>query len=115
MPKTLVFLKTDEDFSEFKKSRGLVSPNFRLRWRYSQNQNHPRFGFIVPKKVMKNVTDRNLVKRRVKSILSKHLAQIYPVDILFFPKPGSIKVSFKDLEQEVLENFRKAKIIKENA
>jgi ribonuclease P protein component len=110
MPKKLVFLKTDEDFSNFKKSRSLMSANFRIRWLQPLNQNNPRFGFIVPKKVMGKVTDRNLVKRRIKAILGKHLKNLPPIDILFFPKPGSIKLKFQDLESELVEVLKKARI-----
>jgi ribonuclease P protein component len=110
MPKKLVFLKTEQDFSNFKKSRKLVSPNFTVRWHYPKNQNIARFGFIVPKKTVKNVTDRNSVKRRVKSVMQKHLGFLDPVDILFFPKPGTIKLRFQDLEQELVVLFQKAGI-----
>jgi ribonuclease P protein component len=110
MPKKLVFLKTEEDFSNFRKSRSLVSANLKLRWHVPLNQNHPRFGFIVPKKSVKKVTDRNLIKRRLKSLLFKYAAGIKPVDILFFPKPGTIKMKFSDLERELMEVLEKAKI-----
>jgi len=110
MPKSLIFLKTEEDFSNFKKSKSLVSENFRLRWYYPKSQNLARFGFIVPKKVMKRVTDRNLIKRRLKSILARALPGIHNVDILFFPKPGSIKRKFPELEEEVLGALKKARI-----
>lgn len=74
------------------------------------NQNHPRFGFIVPKKAIKHVADRNLIKRRYKSILTKLLSGISPVDILFFPKPDTIKLKFSDLERELIDILQKAKI-----
>jgi ribonuclease P protein component len=110
MPKKLVFLKSDEDFSNFKRSKSLASDSFRLRWYYPKSQNLARFGFIVPKKVMKRVTDRNLVKRRLKAILARALPNISNVDVLFFPKPGSIKLKFADLESEVLGALKKARI-----
>jgi ribonuclease P protein component len=117
MPKKLVFLKSEEDFSNFKKSRSLSSANFRLHWYFpnrQMNQNFPRFGFIVPKKTLKNVTDRNLIKRRVKSILTKHSSNFGPIDILFFPKPGSIKLRFAELEEELLNLLKKAGIYGNN-
>lgn len=110
MPKKPVFLKTEADFSIFKKSRSLASINLKIRWHVPHDQNHPRFGFIVPKKSVKNVTDRNLMKRRLKAIIAKYLSGIHAVDILFFPKPGTIKIKYKDLETETLDLFRKAKI-----
>lgn len=107
MVKKLVFLKTEEDFSNFKKSRKLVSANFSFRWYKHTNQNIPRFGFIVPKKTIKNVTDRNKIKRRLKAILQKHIEGIKPLDILFFPKPDTIKLRFSELEQELIGSFKK--------
>ncbi|MBX4187573.1 MAG: ribonuclease P protein component [Candidatus Doudnabacteria bacterium] len=115
MSKKLVFLKNDQDFANFKKSRKLVSVNFQFRWHLPKNQNIPRFGFIVPKKTVKTVADRNKIKRRVKSILAKHLEQIRPVDILFFPKLSALKISFQDLEKEVVGLFVKAGIYDANS
>lgn len=111
MPKKLVFLKTEEDFANFKKSRKLVSANFIFRWYVPKNQNITRFGFIVPKKTFKKVTDRNKIKRRIKAILAKHSAGMRPVDILFFPKPASIKLKFADLEAEILELLKKSGVL----
>jgi ribonuclease P protein component len=110
MPKKLIFLKTEEDFSNFRKSRSLISANFKMRWHVPHDQNHPRFGFIVPKKTLKNVTDRNLIKRRLKALISRYSDGIKPVDILFFPKPGTIKLKFPDLEKEFLDLLQKARI-----
>lgn len=110
MPKKLVFLKTEEDFSNFRKSRSLASASLKIRWHVPLNQNHPRFGFIVPKKSVKKVVDRNLIKRRLKSLLTKYSKGIKPVDILFFPKPDTIKLKFADLERELIEVLLKAKI-----
>jgi ribonuclease P protein component len=114
MAKKLIFLKTEEDFSNFKKSRSMASVNLKIRWHVPLNQNHPRFGFIVPKKSVKKVADRNLIKRRLKSLLIKHLNGIRPLDILFFPKPGTIKLKFTDLERELMDSLKKAKIYADN-
>jgi ribonuclease P protein component len=109
MPKKLVFLKTEQDFSNFKKSRSLVSANFRLRWHFPEQKNqNPRFGFIVPKKTVKNVTDRNVIKRRIKTILGKHLNSVKPADVLFFPKASMVKLKFGVLEEEVVDSLKKA-------
>jgi ribonuclease P protein component len=56
------------------------------------------------------VTDRNLIKRRFKSILLKHLQGMRPVDILFFPKPDTIKLRFADLNEELMGILQKAGI-----
>ncbi len=112
MQKKLVFLKTDDDFAQFRRSKQVSSKNLRLRVRFNTNQNLTRFGFIVPKKVLSKVTDRNVVKRRLKVIFQKHLESIRPADLLLFPGKSSLKVNFKDLELEVINLFISARIWK---
>lgn len=79
-----------------------------------KSQNHTRFGFIVPKKTIKKVTDRNTVKRRLKTVFSRHVDQLRPVDILVFPKMSSLKVKFSDLEAEIVGLFKQAGIYGNN-
>lgn len=60
-----------------------------------------RFGFIVSKAVGNAVT-RNLVRRRLKSIVDRRLASGYEgVDIVFRALPAIAAASFAELEQEV--------------
>src|ERR1044071_4105526 len=96
----LQLLKTDADFAHarFKKFSSTSSLRIRTALR---NQNSPRFGFIVPKKILPKVTDRNKVKRRLKNILTKQQSFIKPVDIIFFPQKSSLKLTFARLEAEV--------------
>ncbi len=110
--KKLVFLNTDQDFTQFRQSKSVSSKNLRLRLRYNTNQNTPRFGFIIPKKILAKVTDRNKVKRRLKSLLLKHVLSIRPADYLFFPQKSALKTSFNDLDQEFVELFVKARLWK---
>lgn len=108
----LVFLKTDDDFDQFRRSKLVNSKNFRLRVRFNTNQNEPRFGFIVPKKVLNNVVDRNKVKRRFKTVLQKHLHSIKPADYLWFPNKTLVKLLFNDFEAEVVESFKTLRLWK---
>jgi ribonuclease P protein component len=103
MTKKLVFLKTEEDFRFFGRSKTLQAKNLRIKVRFNTNQNTSRFGFIISKKTLPNVTDRNKVKRRLKSIVQKHLNNIKPADYLLFPTRTSIKLRFPELENEFLE------------
>ncbi len=113
MQKKLVFLKTDEDFAQFRRSQQVSSKNLRLRIRFNTNQNMIRFGFIVPKKTLAKAADRNLMKRRLKAIFQKHLSHIKPSDILCFPQKSSLNLKFKDLEEEVLNILQKGRIWKQ--
>ena len=108
----LKFLKTDRDFASFKASKLFTGKFLKIRVRYQPHQNPTRFGFIVPKKVLPKVVDRNLIKRRIKSILIASLDQLRPVEILFFPEKQSVKQTFSQLSEEVKDLFTKAKLWK---
>ena len=101
----LVLLKTQSDFEQFRLSKLYQSQLLRIRIHLSQNQNTPRFGFIIPKKVLPKAVDRNLLKRRIKTFLSTSQSKIKPADVLIFPKVGLLKKPFVDLEQEFKDLF----------
>ncbi len=108
----LKFLKTDEDFASMRASKSFQNSGLRIRVRFRSDQNVPRFGFIVPKKIMPKVVDRNLIKRRTKSILEKFLNKLKPADVIFYPQKILLKKTFTDLEAELDELFTKAKLWK---
>lgn len=112
MPKQLVFLQSQEDFDQFRRSKLFNSSNLKLRVRFNTNQNISRFGFIIPKKVLIKVTDRNKIKRRLKNLVLRNVKNIKPADFLFFPAKTALKVTYKDLETEALNLFRSAKLWK---
>lgn len=107
---TLVLLKSEEDFAAFRRSKGYSSEFLKLRVHFRPNQNVPRFGFIVSKKMAAKANVRNLLKRRLKAQLQKRLNKLQPVDFLFFPSAGLIKVKVKDLEAELDKIFTQAKV-----
>lgn len=112
MANKLVFLKTDQDFAQFRQSKQVTSKNFRLRFRYNTNQNIPRFGFIISKKVLSRVTERNRIKRRLKNILQNNFGAIKPVDYLVFPQKSALKLGFVEISAEFIDLFKKAKLWK---
>ena len=70
-----------------------------------ENQlNFPRFGIVVGKKISKKAVLRNKLKRRLREILRKKLAQIKNVDGVLVAKKGLENKNFKDLE-EILERL----------
>jgi ribonuclease P protein component len=107
----LVLLKQEKDFAHEKFKKSFSSQSLRIRVAYV-SQNVPRFGFIIPKKVLPHVVDRNKVKRRLKSIAFKHLAQIKPADILLFPQRTSLKRKFSELEAELITDFKRLNLWK---
>ena len=109
MTNQLVILRKDEEFQQFRKAKSFSSPSLKLRARLN-HQNFPRFGFIIPKKTMAKVTDRNKVKRRLKAILQKHLTEIKAADLLLFPAKTALKLKFADLEKQLIDLFKQAKL-----
>ena len=61
-----------------------------------------RFAIVVSKAVGGAVT-RNQVKRRIRAILSNHLAQKPEISGVIRVKPGADQTSFEDLSQEIRE------------
>ena len=108
----LVLLKTEADFAHNRFKKSFSSATLRVRTALS-SQNSPRFGFIIPKKVLPKVVDRNKVKRRLKSLLLKHQPSIKPFDILFFPQKTSLTRTYPELEAELLQIFKKLNLWKQ--
>lgn len=108
----LNLLKTERDFSQFRMSKAYQATLLRIRVNLARNQNFPRFGFIIPKKVLPRVVDRNLIKRRLKSILQKNLSLIKPANVLIFPNAIAVKKTFADLSREVEMILKKAHLWK---
>jgi ribonuclease P protein component len=108
----LQLLKTEQDFQAFRASKSFQTKLLKIRVHYSLNQNVPRFGFIIPKKVVPKVVDRNLLKRRIKSVLQAQGAKFKPADILFFPQKALVKKSFPLLTEEIKQLFTQARLWK---
>ncbi|CAG7618217.1 Ribonuclease P protein component [Leucobacter soli] len=67
-----------------------------------------RFGFIVSKAVGNAVT-RNLVRRRLKSIVERRLAAGFTgADVVFRALPASAAVPFAELERETVRALDRA-------
>jgi ribonuclease P protein component len=107
----LQILKSEKDFAHgrFKKSVATGSIRIRAAW---PGQNNPRFGFIIPKKTINHATDRNKVRRRLKSIIVKNLGSIVPSDILIFPQKISLQKSFEDLEKDFISALMRLRLWK---
>lgn len=70
------------------------------------------FSFVVSSKVAKKAVERNKIKRRARHIIRKMLAETEKgLGIIIFFKPGSKKMSFQELEEEIKKLFKKVKIL----
>jgi ribonuclease P protein component len=72
----------------------------------------PKFGVSVSKKEVKTAVKRNLLKRRVLSILREIEPKINSGFIcLFFLKKGALDISYQQLQDEITFLLKKAKIL----
>ena len=107
----LVLLKNTADFSHERYSRAFSGQYLRIRYARA-SQNFPRFGFIIPKKVIAKATDRNKIKRRLKTIAKNQVAKIKPADVLLFPATKSLKVNYSVLVNDFNKVLSQAKLWK---
>ena len=63
---------------------------------------------IISKKVFKRAVDRNLVKRRVRSIFFTYRTTV-PFLITVYPKKTALTISYSELEKELRELLLKVK------
>jgi ribonuclease P protein component len=108
----LQLLKTEQDFQAFRASKSFQTKLLKIRVHYSLNQNIPRFGFIIPKKQVPKVVDRNLLKRRIKSVLNLTANKLQPADIVFYPQKALVKQPFPMLSEEINQLFTQARLWK---
>lgn len=75
--------------------------------------NYSRFGFIVGGKVSKRANIRNLVKRRVRTVIEKNIANISKnIDVIFIAKVKIKDLSYQEIEKIVLNMLKKQRIFK---
>lgn len=109
--KKLILLKTDLDYKQFRNSRLYINPFLKLRVKSGlASQTLPRFGFIIPKKIVKRVVDRNRIKRRLKGFFILNLEHVIPADLLIFPQAPLLNLKTKRLREELIDLFNKAGI-----
>lgn len=72
-----------------------------------------KFSFVVSKAVAKKAVDRNLLRRRGYSVISK-LYNLFPAGlvVVFFYKKGADKLSYASLSKEIEDIFKKVGFLK---
>jgi len=97
-----------------KEGRTYHSPHLSLRVHRIKPTEEGVFAFVVSKKVTKSAVRRNLLKRRGRHILraSADTIQRSFAGIVFFKK-GAEKLSFYELQEEILLLLRKAGVLLE--
>ena len=90
--------------------------NLRVHHRLSTEENYgqsARLAVIIPNKVSPLSTDRHLIKRRIQAVLEKIWVTIGDnLDIIVQVKESPLKLEFCDLEKEILDLLKTAKVLK---
>ncbi len=74
---------------------------------------HSRFGIVAGLKVSKRANQRNLLKRRLREIVRKHLKEISPgFDVMIMALTAARGAEYARLEEDTLQAFRKLGLIK---
>ena len=106
--KTIGSLKKRADFLRVQSAdKKWVTKSFIIR-QDTRNKNtfcetDIRYGLTVTKKIFKNATDRNRVKRRLRAVVQKHLPEIGDTnsDYVFIGRKDTKTRDFKDIENDL--------------
>lgn len=106
-------LKKKKDFERVFKKGKPTKGSFLLFKIVENELGVPRFGFIIPSKVLKKAVERNKLKRRLRHIVREFLPQIEKgIDGVFVALPQAKGKEFEEVKKEVKNIFQKMKIIK---
>lgn len=108
--KKIFRLSLQRDFnSVFKKGLGFSLTGLTIK--YLENDKKIfRLAVIISKKTAKKATSRNLLRRRLKEILRKHLSQLIGWDIILIAKPELAKSNFAQLTEIMEKTLRRTRI-----
>lgn len=101
-----------EFFEEvIKQGKNIHSESVYLKY-VKKNNNKSLFSFVISSKISKKATERNLFKRRCRHIIKKTEDKVLNGFICaFFAKKGVTKITFSQLEKEILALINKAGVV----
>ena len=113
---TIITIKKRSEFIRSNKySKKIYTPNFIIQiLKSTENDNIPHFGFTITKKIGSAIV-RNKIKRRLKSIIRELLKYKdkyfdFSFNYILICKKEIVKVSFDDLENELMDNFKSNRV-----
>ncbi len=73
---------------------------------------HSRFGVVIGIKVHKRAVKRNLLRRRIREILRKHLTEIKPgYDVMVMAQTRALDLEYAELETQLLSCLKKLDLL----
>ena len=96
-----------------KEGRSFFTPNLSLRVSPKKERGFSAFSFVISAKAVKTAVERNLLKRRGRHVIKKHLKLIKDgYFCAFFFKKDLLRFPFSAFEQEFLFVLKKANLLK---
>jgi ribonuclease P protein component len=107
-------LSGQKNFDQVEKKGTLVQAvSFGLSFFDREDKEPSRFGFIVSNKIAREATQRNRIKRALKSAVRYSLTEIKEgFDIVFLTKQASLRMPTDQMMREVKEALIKADLVK---
>lgn len=110
-------IRKEKDFQKiFHLNKKIHSQNFQLLLHFIDQKNflnkldHPKFGFIVTKKVG-NAVIRNKIKRRLREIVRLELPNLKNnFEAIMIAYPQIVENEYEDLKKEIVSLFKKNKL-----
>ena len=101
-----------KDFDNtFKDGKGAFSDTLGIKF-IKNNLENSRFGIVVSNKISKKAVTRNKIKRQIREAIHKNITEIKKgLDIMIICRPGIDKKGFQEIEQAIIQIFKKAKLI----
>ncbi len=93
-----------------KNGRSIHSPSFSFKYLNNPISTERQFSVVVSKKVLKRAVDRNLLKRRIYSILKEQLKLNKPYSCVIWPKKEISKMSYAELSVLLLNELKKIRV-----
>jgi ribonuclease P protein component len=89
----------------YKQGRKHFSGNMTAFYRERESITAPRVGFTVGK-VLGAAVERNLIRRRMRAAVRKHLRELArPVDVVLHPRKSVLTLKFAQLDAEIMQVF----------
>ena len=105
-------LSKKSDFSKLvQSSNKFYSSNFVLKFiKDQENLNH--FAVVVSKKISLKAVVRNKIRRRIYELLRLNMSNFkLGFKIIIFVKKSILELKYQEIEKELLDIFKKAKLI----
>ena len=111
LPKNYRITKKKDFELIFKKAKNFKNNLFVLKV-LPNNLELSRFAFVISQKVSKKAVVRNKIRRMLSRVIEGKIQEIKTgLDIIFIVLKESNKKSFLDIESEILNTFKKSKLL----